>query len=364
MATAMFHKSIATIQLNSSGNGWSTCKKLGNNPLKIISKAFVVDVGGSFIYGQSKLHGVHALSSHSPLVDPVSSFSQNTNDYKNNTSVESALILNRHGDSLCNEKNLFTGCVDVPLTKKGFEEAVEAGRRISNIPVDMIYTSLLIRVQMTSMLVMTKHRHKKVPIIIHKESDRAKEWSQVFSEETKRQSIPVITAWELNERMYIKFHFSLVFLALTFSWLSLILKQAILLFKYGELQGHNKLETAQRYGKEKVHEWRRLYDSPPANGESLKMCSQRAVAYFREHVSAPPWFKANVLIMLKVTSLELSTGIPLLYIYKEGEFLRRGSPVGSEEAGVYAYSKETTNRRVVVGFLAVYGALADLYANW
>ncbi|KAB2037025.1 hypothetical protein ERO13_D03G043066v2 [Gossypium hirsutum] len=186
MATAMFHKSIATIQLNSSGNGWSTCKKLRNYPLKIISKAFVVDVGGSFIYGQSKLHGVHALSSHSPLVDPVSSFSQNTNDYKNNTS-----------------ENLFTGCVDVPLTKKGFEEAVKAGRRISNIPVDMIYSSLLIRVQMTSMLVMTKHRHKKVPIIIHKESDRAKEWSQVFSEETKRQSVPVITAWELNERMAI-----------------------------------------------------------------------------------------------------------------------------------------------------------------
>ncbi|KAK5843353.1 hypothetical protein PVK06_005807 [Gossypium arboreum] len=395
MATAMFHKSIATIQLNSSGNEWSTCKKLGKYPLKIISKAFVVDVGGSFIYGQSKLHGVHALSSQSPLMDLVSSFSQNTNDYKNNTSgyvlfvsfvlVGSALILIRHGDSLWNENNLFTGCVDVPLTKKGIEEAVEACRRISNIPVDMIYTSLLIRLQMTAMLVMTNTAIKRsiqnnVPIIIRKESDRAKEWSQVFSEETKRQSIPVITAWELNERMYIKFHFSLVFLALLFSWLSLILKQAFLLFKYGELQGHNKLETAEKYGKEKVHEWRRSCNSPPANGESLKMCSQRAVAYFREHV----------------TSLELSTGIPLLYIHKEGEFLRRGSPVGSKEAGVYAYSKkmqlnrslyfatcrvlpftgrhwmhcfsntcrkETTNRRVVVGFLAMYRALADLYAN-
>lgn len=74
---------------------------------------------------------------------------------------------------------------------------------------------------------------------MHKESDQAKEWSQVFSEETKRQSIPVITAWELNERMYITFHFTLVFLALTFSWLSFILKQAFLLFRYGELQGHN-----------------------------------------------------------------------------------------------------------------------------
>lgn len=75
---------------------------------------------------------------------------------------EAALILIRHGESLWNEKNLFTGCVDVPLTKKGVEEAIEAGKRISNIPVDMIYTSALIRAQMTAMLAMTEHRRKKV----------------------------------------------------------------------------------------------------------------------------------------------------------------------------------------------------------
>ncbi|KAL0284688.1 UNVERIFIED_CONTAM: 2,3-bisphosphoglycerate-dependent phosphoglycerate mutase [Sesamum angustifolium] len=46
---------------------------------------------------------------------------------------EAALILIRHGESMWNEKNLFTGCVDVPLTKKGVEEAIEAGKRISNI---------------------------------------------------------------------------------------------------------------------------------------------------------------------------------------------------------------------------------------
>lgn len=63
-----------------------------------------------------------------------------------------------------NEKNLFTGCVDVPLTKKGVEEAIEAGKRISNIPVDMIFTSALIRAQMTAMLAMTQHRRKKVNI--------------------------------------------------------------------------------------------------------------------------------------------------------------------------------------------------------
>lgn len=76
--------------------------------------------------------------------------------------MESALILIRHGESLWNEKNLFTGCCDVPLTKRGVEEAIEAGKRISSIPVDIIYTSALIRAQMTAMLAMTQHRQKKV----------------------------------------------------------------------------------------------------------------------------------------------------------------------------------------------------------
>lgn len=77
--------------------------------------------------------------------------------------VESSLILIRHGESMWNEKNLFTGSVDVPLTKRGIEEAIEAGKRISSIPVNMIYTSALIRAQMTAMLAMTQHRQKKVP---------------------------------------------------------------------------------------------------------------------------------------------------------------------------------------------------------
>lgn len=54
--------------------------------------------------------------------------------------------------------------------------------------------------------------------------------------------------------------------------------------RYGELQGLNKQETADRYGKEQVHEWRRSYDIPPPNGESLEMCAQRAVAYFKDQV--------------------------------------------------------------------------------
>ena len=72
------------------------------------------------------------------------------------------MILIRHGESLWNQKNLFTGCVDVPLSQTGVEEAIEAGRRISNIPIDLIYTSDLIRAQMTAMLAMTQHRKQKV----------------------------------------------------------------------------------------------------------------------------------------------------------------------------------------------------------
>lgn len=66
----------------------------------------------------------------------------------------------------------------------------------------------------------------------------------------------------------------------------------ILPFRYGELQGLNKQETADRYGKEQVHEWRRSYDIPPPNGESLEMCAERAVAYFKDQV----WMTTCLLI--------------------------------------------------------------------
>jgi len=105
-----------------------------------------------------KLHPV--LASTSP-VDHTSSKEPILSSYQ---VPESTLILIRHGESMWNEKNLFTGCCDVPLTRKGVEEAIEAGKRISYIPVDMIFTSGLIRAQMTAMLAMTQHHEKKVLI--------------------------------------------------------------------------------------------------------------------------------------------------------------------------------------------------------
>ncbi|XP_078444233.1 2,3-bisphosphoglycerate-dependent phosphoglycerate mutase 1-like [Wolffia australiana] len=285
---------------------------------KSIGQAIIQSIDRSC--SDQKLSIVHTSASQSSIVDLVE-------QTPNKCASEAALILIRHGESMWNERNLFTGCVDVPLNEKGVQEAINAGRRISNIPVDLIYTSSLIRAQMTAMLAMTQHRRKMVPVIMHDESEQAKAWSQMYSAKTRMQSIPVVTAWQLNERMY------------------------------GELQGLNKKETAERYGKDQVHEWRRSYDIPPPKGESLKMCAERAFSYFKEQIEPQLQSGKNVLISAhgnslrsiimyldqltchEVISLELSTGMPMLYIFKEGEFTRKGSPVGPTEVGVYAYTR-------------------------
>ncbi|XP_027333305.1 uncharacterized protein LOC113848116 isoform X2 [Abrus precatorius] len=324
MAAGISYQANGAFQSHSYLNNFNHQKKLKNNIVKLVTKDFI----SSNCLSRRVCSVIQSSASQTSVIETVSSPSRSkTRDRDiHKKSNEAALILIRHGESLWNEKNLFTGCVDVPLSKKGIDEAIEAGKRISSIPVDLIFTSALIRAQMTAMLAMTHHRRKKVPIIMHNESEQAREWSQVFSEDTKRQSIPVIAAWQLNERMY------------------------------GELQGLNKQETADKYGKEQVHEWRRSYDIPPPNGESLEMCAQRAVAYFRDQIEPQLLSGKNVMIAAhgnslrsiimyldkltsqQVISLELSTGIPMLYIFKEGRFVRRGSPIGPTEAGVYAYT--------------------------
>ncbi|GMI82866.1 hypothetical protein like AT1G22170 [Hibiscus trionum] len=334
MANAMLHQTVGTLQLLS--NSGIHCQ-VGNNSVRLLPRDLKVELGfskrGSNSFGEKKFSVIQASASLTSVFDPVLSPSNKGPHESLKKSNEAALILIRHGESLWNEKNLFTGCVDVPLTKKGVEEAIEAGKRISNIPVDMIFTSALIRAQMTAMLAMTQHRRKKVPIIMHNENEQARLWSQIHSEDTIKQSIPVVAAWQLNERMY------------------------------GELQGLNKQETADRFGKEKVHEWRRSYDIPPPNGESLEMCAQRAVAYFKDEIEPQLISGKNVMIAAhgnslrsiimyldeltsqEVISLELSTGIPMLYIFKEGKFMRRGSPIAPTEAGVYAYTRRLAQYR-------------------
>ncbi|XAR73346.1 Phosphoglycerate mutase (2,3-diphosphoglycerate-dependent) [Bertholletia excelsa] len=275
------HRDLAALHVQQFGYCFRTYDELGNFHMKLLfsnglwAKESLPRRGTSGSC-QFKFSRMKATTTHCTAIDPVLSSTDSSymiTGQSEQMPEESTLILIRHGESLWNEKNLFSGCVDVPLTNKGVEEAIEAGKRIRNIPLDIIFTSALARAQMTAMLAMTQHRSKKVPVVRHDENEHAKIWSQIHSEDTEKQSIPVVKAWQLNERMY------------------------------GELQGFNKQETAERYGKVQVHEWRRSYDTCPPNGESLEMCSRRAVVYFREHIEPQLLSGKHVMVAAHANSL-------------------------------------------------------------
>lgn len=78
----------------------------------------------------------------------------------------------------------------------------------------------------------------------------------------------------------------------------------MLFYRYGELQGYNKQETAERCGKEQVYKWRRSYDAQPPNGESLEMCLRRAVTYFKEQVKAAVIYKKHKRIKRRLVSTD------------------------------------------------------------
>jgi 2,3-bisphosphoglycerate-dependent phosphoglycerate mutase len=219
------------------------------------------------------------------------------------------LILLRHGESVWNKKNLFTGWVDVPLSEKGIEEALLAGTRMQDLPIDIIFCGTLIRGIMTAMLSMVRHRSGKTPVILHT-GGKMETWAKIHSEEMKKEVIPVICADDLNERMY------------------------------GDLQGLNKQEMREKFGAEQVKLWRRSYKTRPPNGESLEMTAQRSIPYFETNVVPYLQSGKNVFISAhgnslrsimksldnltddEVVNLELATGEPILYTFENNTFRR------------------------------------------
>ncbi len=215
------------------------------------------------------------------------------------------LILIRHGQSVWNLKNVFTGWVDVPLSSNGIIEAIKAGEKLSNITFDVIYTSLQVRAIETAMIAMSKNKCAKTPVVVHSEG-KMKDWTAIYSEEMQNDIIPVYQDWHLNERYY------------------------------GELQGKNKAETAKEYGDEQVLQWRRSYDVPPPNGECLKDTAERTIPFFKEQIIPLLEQGKNVLISAhgnslrsivmhienltkdEVLKLEIPTGIPLFYEMTNG----------------------------------------------
>lgn len=156
------------------------------------------------------------------------------------------LVIFRHGQSTWNLENKFTGWVDVDLSEKGIDEAKKAGVKLSGYRFDYAYASDLKRAQETLSLVLKTAGHPPLTPIFNK---------------------------ALNERMY------------------------------GDLQGLNKEDTAKKYGEEQVKIWRRSFDVPPPNGESLKDTAARVLPYFESEII--PKLKAgkNVVIAAHGNSL-------------------------------------------------------------
>jgi 2,3-bisphosphoglycerate-dependent phosphoglycerate mutase len=190
------------------------------------------------------------------------------------------LVLARHGQSEWNLKNLFTGWKDPGLTDLGIEEARNAGRRLKEMGVqfDVAFTSDLSRAQRTCKLIL---------------------------EEIGQPDLKTIANLALNER------------------------------DYGDLSGLNKDDARARWGEEQVHIWRRSYDVPPPGGESLKDTVARVLPYYIREILPRVMRGERVLVAAHgnslralvmvldgltsetIPSLELATGIPLVYNLNE-----------------------------------------------
>jgi len=215
------------------------------------------------------------------------------------------LILLRHGESLWNKANLFTGWVDVPLSPKGIEEAFQAGDALAHLEFDVVFCSVLCRAINTATLALSKNKTHKTPVIQHPKG-RMHEWGKIYSAKTEAHVLPIYLREELNERMY------------------------------GALQGLNKKETADKFGAEQVQIWRRSYRTAPPEGESLEMTLKRTLPCFNSEIDPLVRAGKNVLVSAHGNSLraiikhieglsedeilkrELATGIPMIYKWEKG----------------------------------------------
>jgi len=186
------------------------------------------------------------------------------------------LVLLRHGESIWNQENRFTGWTDVDLSPKGVAEAKKAGMilRAKGFTFDLAFTSVLIRANRTLDIVL---------------------------DEMNLKGIEVFKSWRLNER------------------------------HYGTLQGLNKAQTAKQYGDRQVAIWRRSYSVSPPAGESLKDTVERVLPYWtgsiepflRKQKRAIIVAHGNTLRALikyldgvseeDIVKLDIPTGIPLVY---------------------------------------------------
>ena len=190
------------------------------------------------------------------------------------------LILVRHGQSEWNAKNLFTGWENPGLTEIGKTEAKNAGDLINNLDIsfDCLFTSALIRAQLTGTIILKTINQESIKIIENK---------------------------ALNERFY------------------------------GDLQGMNKDECKQKWGEDLVQTWRRSYELGPPGGETLKETGDRVLPYYLNEIHPMLMQDKNILVaahgnslrsLIKyldkvsdedIVKLEIPTGAPIHYRFNE-----------------------------------------------
>ncbi|MGE8380229.1 MAG: 2,3-bisphosphoglycerate-dependent phosphoglycerate mutase [Sphingobacterium sp.] len=193
------------------------------------------------------------------------------------------LFLVRHGQSQWNLENRFTGWQNIDITALGQQEARQAGKALMKESIDIVFTSTLIRAQHTL---------------------------QIILDEIGKPNIPIIIDAALNER------------------------------SYGNLEGLNKDETAEKYGVEQVHIWRRSFDVAPPGGESLKDTYDRVIPYFENFIQPELDAGKNVLMVAHGNSLralimylehlnpvqilerEIATGDPITYQWDHNKIIR------------------------------------------
>ena len=200
------------------------------------------------------------------------------------------ILLIRHGQSEWNKLNLFTGFKNIELSEQGIEEANKAGQNFKNLDIkfNIVFTSELKRAQETAKIIL----------------QNLDQWDFLNNQGK------IISNINLNER------------------------------DYGDLTGLNKKETAEKFGEEQVHKWRRGYSDQPPNGESLEDVVRRVTKYFEEVIK--PAIQSNendniliaahgnslraLLIVMNIyepnniNSVELSTGVPIHVILKDNKF--------------------------------------------
>lgn len=221
------------------------------------------------------------------------------------------LYLVRHGQSEWNRQNLFTGWVDVPLSQQGVDEAYGVGERLKAVKFDAIFTSRLVRAEMTAMLMLLQNQWKKVPYRIHDEDPMR---YGLHDQNILETMVPVYQSPLLNERLY------------------------------GELQGMNKDSARKQFGEEQVLLWRRSYDQRPPGGESLEMTKQRTIPYFASSIA--PLVKSGQTILVvahgnslrsivmelkqlsaeQILKYELATGEPVFFAWEHQSWIHKPCP--------------------------------------